>query len=350
MRNRSFTSLGYSYNARDGAAYWGGARIAGAELETFVPLSHHYAVDARRVYCQDHALRGADRASFRVLNALYAKDDDKVYYYSSVLKDAEASSFEAVGGDFDGNSVRGYARDRNHVFHVVLTIGKPSIIKSASAATFRALGHGYGTDGSTIFHERTRLQGAKIDSWRYLGSGYSKDAHSVYFLGDRLTSAEAQTFEALPCAMFFGRDAHRFYRLRDEADLEAYLLEISDVHVMVGTVDAACVIDEAGDPTTREEIATGTSERLRLTLRCEAWLRHPSPDPAASPGGLLELLTEGPGGRTSWLGHRCLWLLTRADPKAPPSLRSAYFPALGFYEFLDPDYAGRLLKLFDSRA
>jgi hypothetical protein len=82
-----------------------------------------------------------------LLNALFAKDQGNVFFLSGKIREAKAATFRALdrGWFIDSwgmESYQGYAADREQVFHYVLTIGKPRLIKGADVGSFRVLEHG----------------------------------------------------------------------------------------------------------------------------------------------------------------------------------------------------------------
>ena len=145
-----------TYSREGQQVLWRGRPIAGADPDSFEQLNDTWSRDAARVYCQDRRMK-ADRATFAVLSRIYAKDKDHVYEYNGIVKGADASTFEVLRPERepeDESFCREYARDREQVFHKVLTIGKVSVVRGASPSTFRAVGWGFGLDQEAVGRAR----------------------------------------------------------------------------------------------------------------------------------------------------------------------------------------------------
>ena len=117
----------------DGKVYWGRHIINGADFDSFEPLNAIWAGDNRHIYITHSPLRGADRDTFCVLNKIFAKDKNKVYFLSGSIQDANPATFRALDAGWfvsawNLESCQGYAADDVHVFHYVLTIGKPRLV------------------------------------------------------------------------------------------------------------------------------------------------------------------------------------------------------------------------------
>jgi hypothetical protein len=198
-----------------------------ADPATFEPLSETWSRDRSRVYLGGRPLRGADPTTFTVLSRIAARDRHHVYLIDfGRVRDADASTYEVLTPEIevdDAELCREYSRDRNHVFHKVLTIGKLSIVRGADPATFRAVASGFGMDATQVFCELQRLPKADPRSWQRLDPVYSKDAARVYHYNKVIEGADAATFGVLPLDRTgWARDARRFYFAGQPSDAEGY--------------------------------------------------------------------------------------------------------------------------------
>lgn len=208
--------LTHKFKKSNGKVYWSTATIKGADYDTFEPLNLIWAKDKHRVYCYDSPLRGADRDSFTVLNALFARDKNKAYYLSGFIKEANPATFRALdAGWFESEwpgieCIQGYAADDSHVFHHILTIGKPRLIQGADVATFRVRQHGFAMDKAKVYSEGWPLPKAIPGTFRLLGHHYSTDGTRVYYGNTILPGADAATFQVGPDE-FHGFDKNNKY-------------------------------------------------------------------------------------------------------------------------------------------
>jgi DKNYY family len=205
------------YRKENGVLYWCNTQIKGADYETFERLSDLWAADRQHVFSYGRKVRGADRATFRVLNPLFAKDSQRVYFPTGTI-DADAASFEVLDEGcfettFGDDAYAGYARDAHNIYYYTLTIGKPHLVKSADASTFRTLKFEYGTDGKHIFFEGYKVPKADPSTFRILAHWYACDATHVYFTKQIITGADPNSFEIEDPSKLLSRDrAHRYDR------------------------------------------------------------------------------------------------------------------------------------------
>ena len=158
----------------NGKAYWGKRIISDADYDSFEGLNEIWARDKHRVYTYDRPLRGADRDSFTVLNKIFAKDKNKVYFLSGTIQGANPATFHALDAGWfvsiwNLESCQGYGADDAHVFHYVLTIGKPRLVKGADLPTFRVLQYGFAADKARVYTEGVLLTKADPPKFRLLG-------------------------------------------------------------------------------------------------------------------------------------------------------------------------------------
>jgi hypothetical protein len=338
--------LGYSFFERNGCVFWREKPITGALPETFVALNHHWGKDANHVYCQDLVLRNADPETFIALNALFAKDRANVYWYRSVIKDADPATFEPIGDDCDWDFVRGYARDCENVYHAVLTIGKPNKVKSARREMFRALGNGYGTDGTSVFYEMLRLPGADPSSWRYLGQGYSVDERRVFYFNCLLKTVDPRSLEILPGASFSARVGGSFFSRGEPTEAAAYFNELLGMHIMKGTVVEAYVMDSAGDPVPNcIRVPPAENGGLVLRIRCDGWMYHADHQTSPANGDIYTLRQFRGGTIADWPGRRWIWFLRRFDKHSAPGLRGKLCVVTNWHEITPCENESRIESL-----
>ena len=270
-------TFGGTYSVDGGQVLWRGHPIAGADATTFEPLNATWSRDAERVYRQNRRFK-ADRATFSVLSDIFAKDTNHVFEWEGPVKEADAATFEVLRPTDeveDEDLCREYARDREHVFHKVMTVGKACLVRSADPESFRALGHGFGADRESVFHERSRLPRCDPASWRRLGLDYACDVRRVYIGNGEIPGADPATFQLLPShgVGTWGRDARRFYQGRDAADPRPYRESLRQLTVFAGTIVRGEVIDQQRRIVEAPE-ATG-DHGCRFTVRCDEVLNDP---------------------------------------------------------------------------
>lgn len=303
-------NLGWYWNRDGNSILLRRGLVKGADADTFEPLSSHWARDRSRIYAGNKPLRGADRDSFVVLNELYAKDCQHVYYLSGKIKDADAATFEAVGPDCDTTYCRGFARDARTVFHYVFTIGKPVPLKGANPQTFRALGHGFGSDGNAVFYERARIPGARFDQWRLFPPMHSTSGKSVYFLNRKVDGADAATIETLPGWGTMTRDATGFYEQDRRVDPREFWDEFRNFFIFRGVVRGATVYNYRS-----EVVPDGTTcnprldQMMTLEVECSEWLQRPAiaVDNAPEVGGTTKFNTHNLCDLAEWKGRDWIW-------------------------------------------
>ncbi|MGL6073536.1 MAG: DKNYY domain-containing protein [Fimbriiglobus sp.] len=197
-------------------------------------LNDTWSKDQKNVFCAGRKMAKADVTSFQVLNDLYAKDANHGYYLGGIIKEADATSFEVLD---DGECVRehhnsfgdhvrtdrslaGFAADEKNVFHYVMTIGKPCILKKAHRKSFEVLGYGFGRDQQNVYFEKSRLQGADAPTFEVIPPHWGKDKKSVYYGETRLPSADPQSFVVLSSHDYLAEDATHYYDRQSEIPRE----------------------------------------------------------------------------------------------------------------------------------
>lgn len=212
-----------SYNVQDGRVRWGHQEVKGADTATFESLGRTWARDAKHVYTLNSQNRLADRETFEVLNHIYAKDKDHAFCLSGVIKEADAATFRvldegryphpgwpAPSEDSDSGWVfEGFACDATQVFHYVMTIGKPCVLRGADPATFEVLPYSYGRDAKSVYHEKYRLKGARPEAFRQLNEHFAVDDRSVFYGERAVAGADTASFEVF--GRYWAKDANRVY-------------------------------------------------------------------------------------------------------------------------------------------
>lgn len=230
--------MGNSYQIRDGRVWYGSSELKGVDLATFEPLGRYWARDAQHVYTQSSVNRNADRETFQVLNHLYTKDKNHAYYLSGIIKEADAATFRVLdegryprpgwptpSEDSDsGWAFEGFACDATQVFHYVMTIGKPCVLRGADPATFEVLPYSYGRDAKSAYYAKYRLKGSRPATFRLLNQHFAVDDHSVFYGERAIAGADAASFEVL--GEYWARDANRVYFQDKLVDADRTTIEL----------------------------------------------------------------------------------------------------------------------------
>jgi len=208
-----------AWRIKDGKVYWGRSSkpIRGADAATFKVLNEVWARDAKRVFVYDSLIRGADADSFEVFNELYARDCAKAYYSFGIIKTADHSTFRAL--DNGQRETRdpwkihsGFAADSEAVYHYELTIGKPSILRSADPSSFEPIGCDYGKDANRVYFQHARVPKADPSTFRLIGFHYATDGERIFYANRIVDGADVDSFEEDPEDGTAGRDQFRVYR------------------------------------------------------------------------------------------------------------------------------------------
>ena len=269
-------NIGWDWYSNGKRAYYALAKeVKGSDGKTFEPLSFHWARDKNAVYCFDSKLRGADRDSFEVLNDVFAKDAHRVYYLGGTIKDADPDTF-TVFPEHPADAGTSFAKDKNHVYFQILTVGKPKIVRDADPQTFRSVGRGYGIDSKSVYSGSYRMKEAKVDHWRMLCSEvYSCDDKTVFCGGSRMDNVHPETFQVLPDGSF-ARDKGQYFNIERTISAQDYVDHLRQQFIFTGTIVGTSVVDG-----NKEEVPGCTSiERMsnhgvRLQLRCDKILFDP---------------------------------------------------------------------------
>jgi hypothetical protein len=192
--------------------------VRGADAPSFEVLLGTWARDNRSAYNQHLRLK-ADRDSFVALNELYAKDRESAFYLGGTIKEADGATFETLdpghfstGPGFWYRHDQGYARDKNNVYHYILTIGKPRILKGVDLETFQVLGFSFAKDARKVYHEADRIPSADPASFEHLGGLFSRDRTRVFYANRTIAGADRDSFEVLDMNKHFARDCRSRYQ------------------------------------------------------------------------------------------------------------------------------------------
>lgn len=200
------------------------------DAPSFEPVGGRWLRDRNHLYGQGefgsrptpywYVVDGADRASFQALNLRYARDAARAYYITGkTIRTKSAEAFEVVP------ELRLNYRDvaREPLFDVSVIARDREVVyfygarlKGARPEAFRDLGHGYATDGATVWYLEARqvLDGADAATFVVPGPGEpgvqgrsgqraASDRHRPYARGVALAPAQCVEdwrayFEARP--------------------------------------------------------------------------------------------------------------------------------------------------------
>jgi len=205
-----------SYWKRDGKVYFCDSTVKGADFETFRPLSGVWAVDKKYVYEVGCKLRRADLTSFLVLNEVYARDNAHVFYLGGIVSDVHVESFEVLdAGEFESEwgymCYHSYARDKDHIYFQIQTIGKPRIVRGADRNSFRVIHYSYARDDRQIYFEGYHLPGTDPGTFDILGRHHARDAKQVLYGHAVIPGADPSTFEVVDEREGRARDVNHEY-------------------------------------------------------------------------------------------------------------------------------------------
>ncbi|MEM7312363.1 MAG: hypothetical protein AAF497_04345, partial [Planctomycetota bacterium] len=83
------------YEVCDDVVTWRGNKMK-ADPQSFVALTHSWAIDNDTVFILDQPRRKIDRATFRMLNTVFAVDKTAVYDWKGAIKHADPATFEPL--------------------------------------------------------------------------------------------------------------------------------------------------------------------------------------------------------------------------------------------------------------
>jgi hypothetical protein len=151
------------------------------DASSFEPVGGRWLRDRHRIYGQGefgprltaywYVVEGADHASFQSLNLRYARDRAQAYYITAkTIRSKSPDAFEVVP-ELRMN-YRDISRDPLHDVSVIAR------------------------DREAVYFYGTRLKGARPENFRVLGHGYATDGATVWFLDEKkvIDGADAATF------------------------------------------------------------------------------------------------------------------------------------------------------------
>ena len=174
------------------------ANVPGADAASWRLLNRAWAVDATSVFFNGKRIKEVDRASFRVLNELYARDDTRAFCTEgSTAAIVDPASFEVLDQADDplDTLVRGYARDRLHVYFAE-TFRPPKVVKDADPASFESLRHCYGRDSKSLYFEGKPVRNSKSADLEFLDEDYVR-AGQIFVNGKAFADIDYPTFQHL---------------------------------------------------------------------------------------------------------------------------------------------------------
>jgi len=219
------SEIPHPYKIISGRLFRGGGEVKNRDLGTFKVLNEIWSTDRKGVYVNDVKIPNADSNTFKLLNLIYGIDKDSVYSITGAVKEADVSSFCAIDAGYFWDSdqkgiqmIEGYAKDSDKVFHYTYSMGKPKLLKEATAKDFVVMKWGFGSDRAKVYISGRRIKVAEFKSFEILGRFYSKDAANVYYLDRVIKNADPNTFQVEDETRYRGRDKHRIYIREDAQD------------------------------------------------------------------------------------------------------------------------------------
>ncbi len=330
--DKSLYAIDGPWWTRDGEVYFREGKLQRVDLDSFQPLSETWARDAKRVYCGIEVMRGADPASFIALNSIFGKDDKYVYTLTGAKKEIDASRFVALGSTSHWfNTYNSYGKDEKHVYHLTIG-GKACVLKNADAASFNALGNGFGCDKSAVYFERKPLPGANPDDWEHLRGPHSRSGKRGYCLNKRIRGVDGSRMESLPILDnpdYWSRDASGYYRWDEPRNAREYLDAFRDCFIFVGKVSNVELTYRRKHqvPADRNE-SWAIAEHAWVSVVCNEWLQKPNIAVTETPqmgetfrfgqGRHLNLLSP-----PTWMNEDRVWIFrpTQDYSRADRSLR-----------------------------
>jgi len=139
------------------------------------------------------------RESFREIGRLFAKDNSVVLSTRGVLKGVSPADFALIGE---------YAEPRPHsddpdrcayagnaeCAYFASSLDAPKKLATKAPQRVVHLGKRYASDGTLVFHDGNKVEGADASSFEVLSSFYARDAKHCYFRNKRIDGADPATF------------------------------------------------------------------------------------------------------------------------------------------------------------
>ncbi|MEI7511034.1 MAG: DKNYY domain-containing protein [Candidatus Peregrinibacteria bacterium] len=166
------------FSVENGKAYGNGEAIPNADIKTFTPIkSSNYAKDKNRAY---------------YLKPVYIHYGD-YRYYTHTLENIDTESFEVLSTEPpDGNLIKDFAKDKNHVF-----LGD-EIIVGADPQKFSFIRNEYQKDKNKVYWNGQSLPSADPNTFEILGNSYGKDKKNVYWKDKKILRADPESLQNVP--------------------------------------------------------------------------------------------------------------------------------------------------------
>lgn len=150
----------------------------------FTLLEYPFSKDDAKVFYENLVINGAGAASFTVLENGYSKDNSAVYIETRRIAGADPASFEIFKDDGQLTQDDYYSRDKVGIYWF------DKKITCTALAAFKALGHGYATDGMNVFYKTNIINNAEVQSFKVyphdFGDADAEDGHTKYHSGKRV--------------------------------------------------------------------------------------------------------------------------------------------------------------------
>lgn len=154
---------------------------------TVAPQGHHVQLP-----------RSVDPSQVQFFGRFFATTDAAVFSTRGLLKGAAPETFQLIAESDEARPgdrfLSAYAVSGSDAYFVD-QLSAPK--RFAVAGNVRLLAPHYVTDGKQVFHDGSRLAGAKPDTLRVLSWCYAIDAASCYHLNKKIAGARPDTFRLL---------------------------------------------------------------------------------------------------------------------------------------------------------
>lgn len=228
----AFQVLGYGYAKDDTNLFLNGEKVYIKDLASFRMVNDFVYADQYHVYLYDKMVEGIDGASFQLVDLHYASDATQ--HFMIRTDDLGKKHFDKIDCDYPSFEILEYpyAKDKVNLYY------EGYKVKGLNSTQVRLLGHGYLTDGESIFYKNRPLAGADagsflvfqenenflgehvlardknriyiqdkphadadVQTFKILNENYNKDSKYVYFKEKRIKGADSESFEVLPHAI-----------------------------------------------------------------------------------------------------------------------------------------------------
>jgi hypothetical protein len=193
---------------------WGSHPLEKVDAGSFKEYAPVWGADDKTVFIEWRPRR-IDRTTFRFLNPVFVCDETNVYDYHGIVEGADPRTFQCLDSGLQSSQgklvneswIRGYGKDAGAVYYHDQLTGKASALRSAKPDGFVSFGNRYGSDGTTVYFEKSRLPNADPATWLHLGNGYSADARTVYYFNRPVPQVSRSSFKVILVPDLFGNYA-----------------------------------------------------------------------------------------------------------------------------------------------